>query len=314
MIHVLDKNDNIVATLSNETPKGKIYWNDKHHEKVKNAYGIYNFTTIDEQGETYLVNKNKVVIKDLDGNFIPFVIEKVEQDSHNGREKRIEAEAEHISDLRTSKIIEPITLQGATINTAADEFLMGTKWKRGITEFAGSRTVHIKEYMSCLKSLHQLASAFEVELRFRVEFKGSKVSGRYVDFLKPTVAFSGQELIMGRDLIGITCTEETANVFTALYGIGMGDQDGQFVTFESINNGVKWVGDEEARQRWSPDEGHLFGTFQYQSNSGGTPTPKEVKDATEKALKTHIDSLLPTKLLEMLWREWDMTIRNYVKV
>jgi phage minor structural protein len=266
MIHVLSKDEKIVGTLSNINPEAPIYWGDRHKEKDDNALNTYEFATTDNQGDrasSHLINKNKIVIKDLDGNFIPYIIEEVEQDSSNGqRVKRVYAEAEHY-ELRTKKIIEPITLEGATINTAAPNLLDGTGWQMGITEYTGIRTIKIIEYMSCLKALQQLAREFGVKLRFRVVIRGSKIVARYVDFLVPKTTFSGKEIVLGKDLKGIIRKSSSPNVYTALYGIGQAGADGKFITFESINNGLKWVGDNDALQRWSKDGTHLFGTYIY---------------------------------------------------
>lgn len=298
MIHVLDQYEKIVATLSNKNPEAPIYWDDRHKEKDENSLNTYEFVTTDNQKDKaskHLINKGKIVIKDLDGNFIPFIIEDVEQDSSNGqRVKRIYAEGEHM-ELRTAKIIEPVTLTGINVEDAATNFLAGTRWEVGIVEYTAINTVEIKKYMSCLKALHQLAKIYGVKLRFRVVIKGSKIVARYVDFIKPKQAFGGKEITLGKDLKGIIRKESSAEVYTALYGVGQANADGEFITFESVNNGLKWVGDNDALQRWSKDGEHLFGIYEHQSEGTDAPTPQEVLDATKEALKKSIESFVEYK-------------------
>ncbi|WP_027410373.1 phage tail spike protein [Anoxybacteroides tepidamans] len=296
MIHVLDrKTEKIVATLENKVGYPALFWDDRHSEKEENNYNTYEFTTVDDGtnlAAEYLVNKNKIIIQDLDGYFIPFTIEEAEQDSTGGqRVKRIYAEGEHM-ELRTAKIIEPTTLTGATINTALDFVLEGTRWQRGITEFAGSRTIKITEYTTALAFLNAIASEFDVQLRFRVEIDGNQIVGRYVDALVTEDIFDGKEITFGKDAIGIRRTENSSDIYTALYAIGPADENGKYVTIESVNAGLKYVEDREALERWSPDGRHLYGIFQYQSEGDERVTPELLKQKAQEALKNYIDSVV----------------------
>ncbi|QNU22341.1 hypothetical protein IC805_05215 [Geobacillus thermoleovorans] len=296
MIHVLDgKTEQIVATLENKHGYPALFWDDRHIEKEENNYNTYEFTTIDDGNNPaaeYLTVKNKIVIRDLDGYFIPFTIEETEQDSSGGqRVKRIYAEGEHM-ELRTAKIIEPIELTSSTLNTALDFVLYNTRWTRGITEFAGSRTIKISEHITALAFLNKIASEFNVQLRFRVEIDGSKIVGRYVDALLIEDVFDGKEITFGKDVIGIRRIENSGEIYTALYAIGPADENGKYVTIESVNAGLKYVEDREALERWSPDGRHLYGIFQYQPESDEKVTPELLKQKAQEALKNYINSVV----------------------
>jgi phage minor structural protein len=296
IIHVLDKKtEQIVATLENKNGYPALFWDDRHIEKEENNYNTYEFTTIDDGNNPaaeYLTVKNKIVIRDLDGYFIPFTIEETEQDSSGGqRVKRIYAEGEHM-ELRTAKIIEPTELIGATINTALDYVLQGSRWQRGITEFAGSRTIKTTEYTTALAFLNKIAFEFNVQLRFRVEIDGNKIIGRYVDALLIEDVFDGKEITFGKDVIGIRRIENSGEIYTALYAIGPADENGKYVTIENVNAGLKYVEDREALERWSPDGRHLYGIFQYQPEADEKVTPELVKQKAQEALKNYIDSVV----------------------
>ncbi|WP_044736585.1 phage tail spike protein, partial [Geobacillus kaustophilus] len=296
IIHVLDKKtEQIVATLENKNGYPALFWDDRHIEKEENNYNTYEFTTIDDgknPAAEYLTVKNKIVIRDLDGYCIPFTIEETEQDSSGGqRVKRIYAEGEHM-ELRTAKIIEPIELTGATINTALDYVLQGTRWQRGITEFAGSRTIKTTEYTTALAFLNTIASEFDVQLRFRVEIDGNRIVGRYVDAILTEDVFDGKEITFGKDTIGIRRIENSGEVYTALYAIGPADENGKYITIESVNTGLKYVEDREALERWSPDGRHLYGIFQYQPESDEKVTPELLKQKAQEALKNYINSVV----------------------
>jgi phage minor structural protein len=294
MIHVLDgKTEQIVATLENKHGYPALFWDDRHIEKEENNYNTYEFTTVDDgtnPAAEHLINKNKIIIPDLDGNFIPFTIEEVEQDSTDGKRiKRVYAEGEHV-ELRTAKIIEPTDLIGVTLEQALDLALYNTRWEKGIVEFAGSRTIKISEYMTALAFLNKIASEFDVQLRFRVEIDGNKIIGRYVDALVKEDVFDGKEITFGKDVKGIRRNENSREVYTALYAIGPADENGKYVTIESVNAGLKYVEDREALERWSPDGRHLYGIFQYQPESDEKVTPELLKQKAQEALKNYINS------------------------
>ncbi|MCP3742776.1 phage tail spike protein, partial [Rossellomorea sp. BNER] len=293
IIHVLDENENIVEFLENKDADTPVFWDDEHHEKEENAYNVYQFTTTDDGNNPaapYLLNKRKFVIEDLDGNFYPFIIEDAEQDSANGI-KRIVGEGEHL-ELRTANIIPPTSMEGVTLNLALDQVLQGTRWQRGITEYAGSRTIKIEEHKNSLAVLNQIKSAFDVQLRYRVEIKGSKIVGRYVDALITEDVYDGKEIVFSKDLIGVTRNSNSQGLYTALVGVGQADADGNFITFESINGGKNYVEDVEATQRWSSNGKPLIGIYKVEAKDGQTLTPEIVKAETEKALKNVVESIV----------------------
>ena len=86
----------------------------------------------------------------------------------------------------------------------------------------------------------------------------------------------GARLTRGKGLIACTRTVLEDEVFTALYGFGRGlpvlDESGEHtggytrrLTFGAVNNGVNWVGSDEARLAWGRPDGargraHRFGS------------------------------------------------------
>lgn len=96
--------------------------------------------------------------------------------------------------------------------------LVGTKWKRGKTEYAGFHTMTIDEFIDPLKFLKDIASLFELEIQYRAEVVGSQIVGRYVDMVKKRGRDTGKEVTLGKDLMGIKRIENSQNICTALLG------------------------------------------------------------------------------------------------
>jgi phage minor structural protein len=287
MIHILDgKTEHIIATLEN---KGDlVYWEDSHKERDDNGLNQYDFTTIDgTEIAAMLVPGNKIVIRDLDGNFIPFIIVRQEQKNDGSRTKRIMTDGEHI-ELRKAKIIEPTELTGFTLNDALDFVLGGTRWKRGITDYTETATVKFDKYINALEALQMIRSVFSVNLRFRAEIQGNRIVARYVDAIKPDDVFDGKEITFGKDILGVRRFEDHRELYTMLLGVGPADENGNYITIESVNNGDKYIRDEAAIQRW----GELRGVFEYQPEQNEKVSPTLLKQKTQEALKNSINSYM----------------------
>lgn len=288
IINIVDKKtDAIVDFIETDTSDSPPIWDDTFLERVNNGTIRFDFATHSDTSE-HLVNKNKLVIQHPDGYNMCFTIENVEQTTE--REIFIESEGEHLR-LSTAKIIPPGKLEGATINTAADYMLNGTRWKRGITEYNGAMNFRIEEWTNPLKGCISIGNQFDVEVRFRTETIGGRIAGRYVDFLKRIGYDDGGETILGKDLIGVRRKESSADVFTAMVGVGKSSTPGEYIMFDSINGGKNYIEDKDALQRWSDDGKHLFGLWLVEPEEGEeTVTPEMVKFRTEQAFADNINS------------------------
>ncbi|MEN8643984.1 phage tail spike protein, partial [Bacillus toyonensis] len=285
LLHIVDfKTEQIIGVI-----KEQDYWDDLRQWDLKNNKDKFEFTTADgTKIAASLIQQNLVVKQTRDGTFVSYIITEVEQDS-TGRPKRIYALGEHTK-LKKATVIKPQTLQATTVNESTDFALQGTEWKRGTTEFVGIRTIHIKDFTNPLDLLKQIASTFELEIRFRTEIMGSFIVGRYVDVIKKVGRDNGKEFLLGKDVQGIRRIESSQDVVTALVGVGpQNSETGEFLTFEEINNGKLYVGNNDALQRWSKDGKHLFDIYSPQTEDQDM-TRERLKQLTEAELKKRNDS------------------------
>jgi phage minor structural protein len=285
-IHLLDTNERIIDVLTNHSDK--IYWDTKITEDQQDNLLTLDFTTL---GTIDLTNVRYIVAQDQDGNHRLFVLNDIEKDhDQNGLIQIIHADGDHIS-LAQDQPIAPTTLSGATAETAAQYILTNSRYQLGQVDFLGSRTVKFTDFLSPLAALNQIASDFDAILRFRVEIIGNTIK-RYVDILEPIDIFSGKEFVFGKDIIGLKRKENRADIVTRLVGYGPADEDGNFITFEGINDGKNYVEDADAYQRWNDGGRHRYGIFQYQPEDTTDVTPQKVLDATKDALKRRNDAVV----------------------
>ncbi|MGG0007696.1 phage tail spike protein [Bacillus tropicus] len=254
-LHVVDfKTEQIVASIQPAD-----YWDDKRHWEIKNNIDTLEFIVFDNTRHSSTLMQQNLVLKEVrDGRIVPYVITEIEKNSDD-RSVTTYASGEWIQ-LAKAGIIPPQKLEGKTLIEMMDIALAGTKWKKGNLEYASFRSMTIDEFIDPLSFLKKIASLFELEIQYRAEVVGSQVVGRYVDMVKKRGRETGKEVTLGKDLMGIKRIENSQNICTALLGF-VKKEGGEFVTIAEINNGVPYLVDNDAFQRWNEKGQHKFGFY-----------------------------------------------------
>ncbi|WP_242317018.1 phage tail spike protein [Bacillus cereus group sp. BfR-BA-01489] len=281
-LHVVDfKTNQIVSNIQT-----KDYWDDKRHWEIKNNIDTLEFKVFDNTEYAATLMQQNLVLKEVrDGRIVPYVITETEKDS-NDRSVIAYASGEWIQ-LAKAGIITPQKVEGKTVNEFIDMALVGTKWKRGRTEYAGFHTMTIDEFISPLKLLKDIASLFELEIQYRAEVVGSQIVSRYVDMVKKRGQETGKEVTLGKDLVGIKRVENSQNICTALLGFSKKEGEG-FITITDINDGIPYLVDSDAFQRWNERGQHKFGF--YTPETEGDITPKRLMTLMKTELAKRINS------------------------
>lgn len=274
LIHVLDKQtDEIIETLNNE--KGE-YTESLVTKSLENK-NTFDFEALKKFDK--LQTRNRLLVQDADGFFSEFIITHTEQYKRN--QKIIKSEESFI-DLKKAKVIYPERLEGQTATSAAEFALQDTRdWQVGDVDHSYIRTMTITDLTNPYDFLKQVASTFDLELRFRVVVKGGHIVGRYVDLKKYTGQFDGKEITFGKDLIGIRRIEDSNRLVTALVGVGPEREDGSRLSV--------LVENEEALQRWGRNGQHLIEVYEPES-SDQDMTESRLRTLTQNELEKRIDA------------------------
>ncbi|HHT7238251.1 phage tail spike protein [Bacillus cereus] len=260
-LHVVDFKTN--QTIAAIQPKD--YWDDKRHWEIKNNVDTLEFKVFDKTRNSITLMQQNLVLKEVrDGRIVPYVITEVEKDSED-RSVTAYASGEWVQ-LAKSGYIPPQKLEGKTINEFMDIALIGTKWRRGRTEYSSFRSLTIDEFIDPLSLLKKIESLFEMEIQYRAEIVGSKIVARYVDMVAKRGRDTGKEVTLGKDLIGIKRIENSQNICTALLGF-VKKEGSDFITIADINKGVPYLVDDDAFQRWNEDGVHKFGFYSPETES-----------------------------------------------
>ncbi|PGQ07713.1 phage tail spike protein, partial [Bacillus cereus] len=206
-----------------------------------------------------LMQQNLVLKEVRDGRIVPYVINNEAEKDSRDRSLTVRASGAWVQIAKDGYIM-PQRIEGKTVNKFMDMALAGTKWKRGKTEYAGFHTMTIDTIIDPLTFLKKIASLFELEIQYRVEVVGSQIVGWYVDMVKKRGRDTGKEVTLGKDLVGVRRIEHSRDVCTALVGFVKGEGD-TIITVEKINDGLPYITDSDAFQRWNEKGKHKFGFY-----------------------------------------------------
>lgn len=270
VLHIIDfKTSQIVSAI-----QPKDYWDDKRHWEINSNIDTLEFKVFDNTKYAATLMQQNLVLKEVrDGRIVPYVITEVEKDPDD-RSVITYASGAWIN-LAKDDYIRPQKIEGKTVNEFMDIALVGVKWQRGKTEYAGFRSMTIDEFIDPLSFLKKIASLFELEIIYRVKVVGSQIVGWYVDMVKKRGRETGKEVTLGKDLNGIKRIENSQNICTALIGF-IKKEGGEVLTIADINKGMPYIVDSDAFQRWNERGKHKFGFY----------TPETEEDITSERLLT----------------------------
>jgi phage minor structural protein len=285
-IHILDhQTDEILADIT-----AKNILSNKHRKSLKDNLETFDFTTFaDKPFSSHLSQRKRVIIPDEDNRFVELIIhESLKYRSREGLISEVYTTAGYL-ELKKAKVISPTSLTG-TAENHVQFAVSGTEYQVGNIAYAGAKEIVIETHANPFSLLKRIANTFGLELAFRIETDGNRVTGRYVDMVERVGNWNGREVTFGKDLIEVKRREKN-NVVTALLGLGPERDDG--TRLEVL------VEDKEALARWGKDGKHLIETYEPESSD---------QDMTEERLTALTENELEKRVNEIV--EYESTIAD----
>nr|WP_289038291.1 phage tail spike protein [uncultured Allobacillus sp.] len=277
MVHIFQDNQ-MVGWLTKED-----VLDDLHKKSLETTIETYDLEIHGHNKYVeYLADRNRITIPDEDGNLIEFIIVETKKVKGRTHTVRVLAKASYLQDIKKAKVIRPTTLNEYTVSMLTGWALDGSDWRVGIIESDNYRTMTIENPTNPYEFLKRIANEFDLELRFRVEHDGNKITGRFVDLLERVGTWQGREVEFGHDLESIERNEKTNDIVTCLVGYGPEDEDG--------NRLEVTVKDKEAIQRW----GELWDYYEPQS-SRLDMSESELRQYTRTELDKRINAVVTYK-------------------
>lgn len=278
MLFILDKKEKLVGVLNNGTPFSCPYFDDLHTENIETGVNIYDFKVpANHETAEKLEQKGHVLFKDLDGKFQLFrIVNITEVADETGNVKEVNTEHVAIPEL-LGKVVRPTTLKSYTLEAALNYILDGTGYVVGEIEYTESKDVVIDNHMTVLEALYMLLELFNAEIQFEVDFSNGEIKRRIIHVINKRGNVTHKRFEYGKDLVGVTRTENSEGLVTALIGVGKGDTDGERLTLAGFTANVPegyemtpegdYIGSIEALETYSTDGTHIFGIFEADTTS-----------------------------------------------
>jgi phage minor structural protein len=190
---------------------------------------------------------------DLDGCWREFIV--VRTDEPLEGMCRVYAESS-LSEL-LDDFVEDTVLSNATATRALTATLANSRWGVGTCADLGAKGCWLY-HMNALAALRRVCEVWGGEASCVITVADGRVAMRTLSIVEQVGAWRGARFTFGKNLAKCTRTVLEDEVYTALYGFGAGlpnvDENGNWtggyrrkLTFGSVNGGVNWVGDEDAR-------------------------------------------------------------------
>ncbi|MBR3314835.1 MAG: phage tail protein [Atopobiaceae bacterium] len=207
--------------------------------------------------------------------------------------------------------VEEEHLTARTAAQAMGYALAPTRWTLASCDVTGTAGC-VLYHVNALWALRRVAEVWGGEVTPVISVANGRVSSRSVRFERRRGSWRGLRLTYGKNMAGCTRTVLDQDVYTALYGFGMGlpivDEDGRYqggyrrkLTFGSVNGGVNWVGDESARLVWGrwnagrTAKVHSFGQVSFPECTDPSTllalTRRALADATQPKVSYEVDAV-----------------------
>lgn len=243
---------------------------------AKRACEVNGEHTLTIETLSHLEKGQRIVYCDDCGKFREFIVQEIIEDHEDGAITTTATCEDSLAELNGDYLVEkePTGTASAALSVA-----LGTsRWQVGRVDVTGSK--HFSFYhCSAREAVNEIAEAFGGEVSATIEVAGGYITARKANVTKRVGADNGKRFTYRKDLSEITRTVEIDDVVTALYGYGKGleqvDENGEAtggfdrkLTFGEVNNGLDYVYDSDALERWGRPDGkggkaHVFGRVEF---------------------------------------------------
>jgi|GEM_PF-5219327 len=218
MIFFTNRDYETVAVADADTPDGLRLVGDELNESVATGAAIYQ-ATIEKSDPTVaqIEAGNFVFVPDFKGRIIVLEIMEVEE---NRLTKKIIAEDAGLQLINSD--VGKIDMKGTLKEFVKAVLGEDSDWQIGRDDIGDSRNLTLKydEITNQTKRLNQIAGRFDAEISYSFEFKGNRITGKFIHFHKKRGEYTAVRLEVGKELKDTRRNISITNLRTAVLGIG----------------------------------------------------------------------------------------------
>lgn len=256
MLMLFDRDESFIASLKY-----------KHPERKREINGL-NILELESNKEVEF--GQRLVFKDRQGRWHEYIIIDYFK-SHDEEGPTYEVYCEDNTSELYGHYIDDLKPREETAISILRRILEGTRFEPGYVDDFGRRSFNL--YRTNVKAaLWKILEEYGAEIQVRLDVDKDGIKHRYIDLKKSIGRDAGKRFTYKKDMGSIKKTTSIKDLVTALYGYGKGEEivgeDGQpsggygrKIDFAELNNGKKYVEDEEARKKYGtgPERKHIYG-------------------------------------------------------
>lgn len=297
-IFLLNRRLEVVSILSSKGDINGIspFFNDKYIQYLETGAETFEFEMIDNKD---LELCSYVVFRYKDDYKLFQIVDIKDLHEDNVIIKNVYCETSGL-ELRNDTI-RPRSIPSANFEQLLQIILNETDWNVGYVDDSINdvHTVEIDTHKKVYDFLQEEMKLYKCEIKFRVEFKGNKVVGKYVDAYKTRGEVTNIRFEYSKNLNSVERNVNSYELATSLIGVGKDGIDFKKVEWLKSDGdpcdkplGQDFVEDEEAFDNWNNNGYGITDTFECDSESPAELlllTWKELQKRKEPKIDYEVD-------------------------
>ena len=312
MLYILDRNEQVVGLLQSNSDRNKnIYYDDVLTEILSSGADTFTFTSIPDRDTSKKLTVGNYIAFKKGNKFKLLQIIEVNESKEDVLTKEIYCEGaglELINTVYSGSKMDSVNIKRFLINILQD-----TNWNVGYVDSNLTKTLSLDvEEKEVYSIIQEYLYDFEAEIDFRVEIKGNRIVGRYIDVYSKRGRNNGRRLEINRDIKSISRKVSLVNYATKLIGEGKNGLNFRDISMSGEINkplGQNFVVNEEAYSRINNKGKHITRKFTYD-----TEDAYELLRQTYKALKEYSEPKVTYEVDADILNFDDIEIGDYVSI
>lgn len=274
IIYLADRHMNIVATCSNNLPKGLKFQNDLKSEDVESGVATFSVDILYDEEDAvktaqYCESGNYVLVYDDNGENGFYTIIEVENDR---KEHSINIYAEDGGLDLLNEVVDAYTANGPhPIAFYIEKFSYDSGFEIGLNEVSDlNRTLSWTGQDTCTARILSVANSFDAEIGFSFTVKNMTITHKYINIYKKRGNENVAQLRLNTDIDNIIVKSSISDLTTCLIPSG-GTPEGsehpitlagyKYDDGDIYVNELGWVASRSALAKWSRYQWETYGNY-----------------------------------------------------
>ena len=274
IIYLADRHMNIVATCSNNLPKGLKFQNDLKSEDVESGVATFSVDILYDEEDAvktaqYCESGNYVLVYDDNGENGFYTIIEAENDR---KEHSINIYAEDGGLDLLNEVVDAYTADGPhPIAFYVEKFSYDSGFEIGLNEVSNlRRKLSWTSQDTCTARILSVANSFDAEIGFSFTVKNMTITHKYINIYKKRGNENVAQLRLNTDIDNIIVKSSISDLTTCLIPIGGTPEGSEHpITLAGYSyddgdiyvNELGWVASRSALAKWSRYQWETYGNY-----------------------------------------------------